>query len=244
MARRDLTRAAEILAGRRGTNPCPKGYLWDSGTEWDNDAAAACEPAPMLDSTVPQTDGTTRDNVSVPLSHTPLGVGHGTRETAEHASNGQRTDDRSCVRCAHVTRYGNCSEPVVAGLVERFGLVRHPEGGRDCPAFKPHPTELEVRAARLLAAGTIEPADLELLRERQNAHPAGEWGQMLDWCEAAARDATVAGDAGPSCLDRTAAGNAVSIDSEKRASGPISASATAGSSKVAYSLNCSDASER
>lgn len=91
-----------------------------------------------------------------------------------------------CADCAHVTRYGNCGEPVAADLLEHFGLVRHPGDGRGCPAFARRPTDLEVRAAQLLAAGLIEHADLELVRERQQAHEAGEWATLLGWCETAA----------------------------------------------------------
>jgi hypothetical protein len=144
-------------------------------------------------------------------------VGHGTRGTAEHVG----TAPGGCVWCAHATRYGNCGEPVAAGLLERFGLVRHPDGGRGCPAFTRPPSELEARAALLLVAGAIEPADLELLRERQGAHQAGEWSQLLSWCEAAARDAALAGEIGPSCRDRGGADTSPA-DSEERASGPTS----------------------
>lgn len=81
MARRDLTKAAEILSGNRGTKPLSQGVPWDRGTARDNDTETGRKPAPMLDSAVPRNDGTTRDNVSVPLSHTPLGVGRGTSGT-------------------------------------------------------------------------------------------------------------------------------------------------------------------
>jgi hypothetical protein len=126
-----------------------------------------------------------------------------------------------CADCTHATRYGNCSEPVAAGLLERFGLVRHPEAGCGCPASTRRPGELEARATRLLAAGAIEPADLEVLRERQSAHQAGEWSQLFNWCEAAARDAALAGETGPSCHDRGGAGGSVAVGSERHAGGPV-----------------------
>ncbi|MCL4182842.1 MAG: hypothetical protein KJ011_05285 [Burkholderiaceae bacterium] len=129
-----------------------------------------------------------------------------------------------CVDCAHATRYGNCGEPVAAGLAERFGLVRHPEDGRGCPVFTRRPTELEARAARLLAVGAIEPADLELVRVCQHAHAAGDWAKPLGWCEASARDAAAAGEAGaPVSIAATPASSQAARGPEKRASGPISA---------------------
>lgn len=90
MARRDLTKAAEILSGNRGTKPQSHATPWDSGTGRDSDAETGRKPAPIQDSSVPRSDGTTRDNVSVPLSHTPLGVGHGTRGTVAGQKDGSR----------------------------------------------------------------------------------------------------------------------------------------------------------
>lgn len=89
-----------------------------------------------------------------------------------------------CAACRHVTRYGNCGEPVAAGLVEHFGLVRHPDGGRGCPAFTRRRTDLEARAARLLAAGAIDQEDADLVRERWHLH-SDEWRILLDYCAAA-----------------------------------------------------------
>jgi len=240
MAQRDLTRAAEILAGRRGTNPCPKGYPWDNGTARDSQQPTDEKRTPVLDSSVPPIDGTSRDNVPVPLSHHPIGVGHGTRGTAGDV----RAAASSCSECAHVTRYGNCGEPVAAGLVEHFGLVRHPGDGRGCVAFAARggepagdprayahflirgrlarpAMELDQRLALLLAAGAIDDADAQLVRERFDAHPAEEWLTLLDWCEAAVLDAATAGEAAPLCGDRPAAGRQVAADTEKRAGGPI-----------------------
>lgn len=91
-----------------------------------------------------------------------------------------------CPSCVRTSRFGNCTEPVAAGLADRFVLVRHPADGLGCPAFLARRTELEERAARLQACGAIKPADADLVRERQHAHPAEEWAQLLDWCEAAA----------------------------------------------------------
>lgn len=150
--------------------------------------------------------------------------------------------DSACARCAHVTRYGNCGEPVAAGLVEHFGLVRHPDG-RGCVAFKAREPagdprapahflirgrlarpamELDQRLALLLAAGAINDDEVELVRERFDAHSAEEWLTLLAWCEAAACDAAPACEAAPPCGDRPAAGRQVAADTEKRAGGPFS----------------------
>jgi hypothetical protein len=45
----------------------------------------------------------------------------------------------SCTRCVHASAYGNCGEPVRAGLAERFMLVKHPDGGVGCAAFEVTP---------------------------------------------------------------------------------------------------------
>lgn len=196
MARRDLTRAFEILAGKRETNPLSHGVGVRRETARDTKPPDLPEAASGLDSAVSPSHETPWDKVPVSLSHTPLGVRHETPETAERDSADRDGAFERCTRCAHVTRYGNCGEPVAAGLLERFGLVRHPEDGRGCPAFTRQPTDLDERAVRLLAAGAIEPADLGLLCERQNAHPADEWGQLLDWCEAVACDGAAVGETG------------------------------------------------
>jgi len=43
----------------------------------------------------------------------------------------------ACQQCAHVTRYGNCGDPVAAGLTGTFMLVPHPHAGAACPAYRP-----------------------------------------------------------------------------------------------------------
>jgi hypothetical protein len=43
----------------------------------------------------------------------------------------------SCRDCRHVTRYGNCGEPVEAGIASKFELVRHPRDGAGCGALDP-----------------------------------------------------------------------------------------------------------
>lgn len=42
----------------------------------------------------------------------------------------------SCTRCVHASAYGNCGEPVRAGLAARFMLVKHPNGGVGCVTFE------------------------------------------------------------------------------------------------------------
>lgn len=93
----------------------------------------------------------------------------------------------SCSRCRHMTVYGNCAQPVRAGLTQRFMLIRHREGGAGCRAFEPHRTPLEGRVERLFRAGIIGIADrdeaLALLRAGRGDELAG----LLDQCEAEAR---------------------------------------------------------
>ena len=45
--------------------------------------------------------------------------------------------EASCKRCRHASRYGNCGQPVEAGLDDHFSLSAHPEGGRGCAVFEP-----------------------------------------------------------------------------------------------------------
>jgi hypothetical protein len=43
---------------------------------------------------------------------------------------------RTCANCVHLTVFGNCREPVQAGLAERFELIEPELGyGADCKAF-------------------------------------------------------------------------------------------------------------
>lgn len=74
MARRDLTKAAELLGGKRETNPLshtPPLRQWNSVRQAQPNPP---KPAPVLDPAVSRRDETTRDKVPVSLSHTPLGV--------------------------------------------------------------------------------------------------------------------------------------------------------------------------
>ena len=42
-----------------------------------------------------------------------------------------------CSECQFVTRFGNCDEPVRAGLSDQFKLIAHPRNGMDCKMFSP-----------------------------------------------------------------------------------------------------------
>ena len=44
----------------------------------------------------------------------------------------------SCLLCRHRTKHGNCTEPIAAGLADRFCLVAHASGGTDCQHFAPN----------------------------------------------------------------------------------------------------------
>ena len=43
----------------------------------------------------------------------------------------------ACALCQRVTKFGNCGEPVEAGLTDRFCLVAHPAAGADCKHYLP-----------------------------------------------------------------------------------------------------------
>lgn len=99
----------------------------------------------------------------------------------------------SCATCRHRSAYGNCGEPVAAGLAERFQLTRHPSEGVGCPAYE-HP--IEVRLARLLALGALDEADARQVRARYRVYPV-EWDVVLDAIEANATAARTHGPARP-----------------------------------------------
>ncbi len=41
----------------------------------------------------------------------------------------------SCVLCRHSSRFGNCGQPVEAGLSDHFVLIKHRNAGADCQHF-------------------------------------------------------------------------------------------------------------
>jgi hypothetical protein len=84
-----------------------------------------------------------------------------------------------------MTAFGACSEPVRAGLAPRFQIVKHPDAGRGCPAFRPHQTALEARAERLLKSGAIGLDDLDHVRMLVRTQRAGDAAELLDLIEQA-----------------------------------------------------------
>ena len=42
----------------------------------------------------------------------------------------------SCDDCDNRSRFGNCMQPVEAGIAESFGLVKHPDNGDSCVAYE------------------------------------------------------------------------------------------------------------
>jgi len=72
----------------------------------------------------------------------------------------------SCERCKYRTKFGNCGQPVRAGLSERFELIAHPAGGKDCTTFRGRsPSELERALAAVdaeqLNGGAVAPFERE-----------------------------------------------------------------------------------
>ena len=99
--------------------------------------------------------------------------------------------EASCSRCRHQSRFGNCRQPVEAGLAKTFGLVRHADGGADCTVFEQADVQidgqvdaLEARLTRLLSMHAIDQGDAELARLRHREDP-GAWNCLLDACERA-----------------------------------------------------------
>lgn len=86
---------------------------------------------------------------------------------------------RGCATCRHRSRFGNCGEPVAAGLVETFRLERHPTGGSGCAVFDRKPIVAEYRVAALLDAGLLDQDDATLIRLRYDDDP-DQWDQLLD----------------------------------------------------------------
>lgn len=54
-----------------------------------------------------------------------------------------------CASCRSVSRFGNCGDPVAAGLGATFRLIAHPRGGQGCPAYAPVNVEAGVAYWRL-----------------------------------------------------------------------------------------------
>ena len=43
----------------------------------------------------------------------------------------------ACALCQHATKFGNCGQPVEAGLSDHFVLIKHRNAGADCQHFAP-----------------------------------------------------------------------------------------------------------
>jgi len=100
----------------------------------------------------------------------------------------------SCERCKYRTKFGNCGQPVRAGLSERFELIAHPAGGKDCTTFRRRsPSELERALAAVddaVACGAINAEEAQQAAASLNAHAhvqgyAAEWFDLLMRCMAA-----------------------------------------------------------
>lgn len=46
-------------------------------------------------------------------------------------------DEAACSNCRQCTVFGNCADPVAAGLATQFMLVAHPANGKGCAAHVP-----------------------------------------------------------------------------------------------------------
>lgn len=99
--------------------------------------------------------------------------------------------DASCTACANVTKFGNCSTPVAAGLSDRFMLVSDPQQGRNCSAFNKRlqwQTEEALKAVKAaLSCGAIDTDDAEIAQSAIKAadgnHPLlGDWLELLACC--------------------------------------------------------------
>lgn len=94
---------------------------------------------------------------------------------------------RSCSTCRHSTRFGNCGEPVAAGLAEVFRLERHPTGGEGCAVFEVRRIAAEHRVEALLSAGLLDQDDAALIRQRYDDDPQ-QWDRLLDDIERTAQE--------------------------------------------------------
>lgn len=56
---------------------------------------------------------------------------------ADGAADPQADAPGRCAHCSACTRFGNCADPVGAGLADSFKLVAHPAGGLGCKAYVP-----------------------------------------------------------------------------------------------------------
>jgi hypothetical protein len=57
---------------------------------------------------------------------------------------------RTCRTCRYVSRFGNCTEPIAAGLSDRFVLISHAHKGVRCQKFQPSVSEKTAHVLRLI----------------------------------------------------------------------------------------------
>ena len=97
--------------------------------------------------------------------------------------------ETSCTACTYVTKFGNCSMPVKAGLSPTFKLISHPENGRGCVAFSKRlnffTEEALKQAESALAAGAIDADDAAIAQSAIKAADGddsliAEWRSLLN----------------------------------------------------------------
>ena len=100
--------------------------------------------------------------------------------------------ETSCTACTYVTKFGNCSMPVKAGLSSTFKLISHPGHGTECDAYEPRlsPLAQEVLAMASIALreGVISEEDhlqaTQSIREHsEDADYLREWIQLIAACQ-------------------------------------------------------------
>jgi hypothetical protein len=94
--------------------------------------------------------------------------------------------DASCSSCLHRSIYGNCKEPVLAGLSNRFVLVSHSDDGRGCPAFN-ETLYIDSRADSVIAVLAqrigFNQADIQELRQFASRHPEYATRELSSWLD-------------------------------------------------------------
>ena len=97
--------------------------------------------------------------------------------------------ETSCTACTYVTKFGNCSMPVKAGLSPTFKLISHPENGRGCVAFSKRlnffTEEALKQAESARAAGAIDADDAAIAQSAIKAADGddsliAEWRSLLN----------------------------------------------------------------
>lgn len=124
----------------------------------------------------------------------PDDAAHTVQRPSEPLADPDRTDPAGeegvkgdCASCRCVSRFGNCGDPVAAGLGRTFVLVAHPQGGRGCPAYAPVNVEAGVSYWRL--HGPDGPLDLAVCPARaagavRHFEPAAEQVEPVAYADA------------------------------------------------------------